>query len=686
MAHETDHVETKSEKLARIRANQNIVTISEDEVDSDSGLTMADRARLTATGLLFNFADEAIAGVKALSPDVTYDEALEEEREKLKSAQSKEGSLKYEVGGAIIPAVGTTIASVVGAPFTGGTSLAASVPLWARLLGLGAAQGFVMGAGSSEEEGLARVKDTPTSTITGMIANPAFAGLSIGVQKLAAPIIDSVRRSLTGKTGKKVEDELIRIIQDSKLDPEDVIMRIRNGEILPEMSEDAASWVAGFANKAGPGKTIIRDAIVGRKNKFINEVYESLQKDLAPDSKGGNIFKTFSDDADKLKKAESDAYTEIFDSASGQTFQQIDDTVLALANASRNSRNVINKFFDESGLSSPFKMVGKGKNTKLKLSRPLSLEEGELVKRAFMDLKDSAMRSGNKNKAKTMSGYEKTIKNVLDEVSPELQATRKNWAMIENSVKQYDLGKKVFGKNPEEFAVEFQKLVDAGDEDAIEALRSGAASSLKLKSQSTSATGTVTKLADAPMGINQKEREILEILYPGDKIEDIIVKVNQARGSIVASNKVFGGSPTGERIASGDRVGIGQTLADVGRVVASGGTDVLATAGIVTRLFGGKKPPFTNDQYKEIARLVVTEDADLLEAAITDQTKLDALLRVFRKAIDIVSGTQPRVTIAESGTEKIGDVIDPTLSGALSGIITTIKPSVAKKIQDAVVQ
>tara|TARA_R110000796_G_scaffold251268_1_gene382256 strand:+ start:423 stop:2483 length:2061 start_codon:yes stop_codon:yes gene_type:complete len=686
MAHETDHVETKSEKLARIRANQNIVTISEDEVDSESGLTMADRARLTATGLLFNFADEAIAGVKALSPDVTYDEALEEEREKLKSAQSKEGSLKYEVGGAIIPAVGTTIASVVGAPFTGGTSLAASVPLWARLLGLGAAQGFVMGAGSSEEEGLARVKDTPTSTITGMIANPAFAGLSIGVQKLAAPIIDSVRRSLTGKTGKKVEDELIRIIQDSKLDPEDVIMRIRNGEILPEMSEDAASWVAGFANKAGPGKTIIRDAIVGRKNKFINEVYESLQKDLAPDSKGGNIFKTFSDDADKLKKAESDAYTEIFDSASGQTFQQIDDTVLALANASRNSRNVINKFFDESGLSSPFKMVGKGKNTKLKLSRPLSLEEGELVKRAFMDLKDSAMRSGNKNKAKTMSGYEKTIKNVLDEVSPELQATRKNWAMIENSVKQYDLGKKVFGKNPEEFAVEFQKLVDAGDEDAIEALRSGAASSLKLKSQSTSATGTVTKLADAPMGINQKEREILEILYPGDKIEDIIVKVNQARGSIVASNKVFGGSPTGERIASGDRVGIGQTLADVGRVVASGGTDVLATAGIVTRLFGGKKPPFTNDQYKEIARLVVTEDADLLEAAITDQTKLDALLRAFRKAIDIVSGTQPRVTIAESGTEKIGDVIDPTLSGALSGIITTIKPSVAKKIQDAVVQ
>ena len=681
MAHEEGHVESASEKLDRLLAERGLEVLPQSEVDPESGLTMADRARLTATGLLFNFADEAIAGVKALSPDVTYDEALEEEREKLKSAQSKEGSLKYEVGGAIIPAVGTTIASAVGAPFTGGTSLAAVVPMWARLLGLGAAQGFVMGAGSSEEEGLARVKDTPTSTITGMIANPAFAGLSIGVQKLTAPIIDSVRRSLTGKTGKKVEDELIRIIQDSKLDPEDVIMRIRNGEILPEMSEDAASWVAGFANKAGPGKTIIRDAIVGRKNKFINEVYESLQKDLAPDSKGGNIFKTFSDDADKLKKAESDAYTEIYDAFAGQTFKEIDDAVLSLATASRNSRNVINKFFDESGLSSPFKTVRRGKKTKLQLNRSLSLKEGELVKQAFMDIKEGAKRAGNKNKAKTMKGYENQIKNVVDNISPELQATRKNWAMIENSVKQYDLGKKVFGQNPEEFAVEFQKLVNAGDEDAIEALRSGAASSLKLKSQSTSATGTVTKLADAPMGINQKEREILEILYPGDKIEDIIVKVNQARGSIVASNKVFGGSPSGERIASGDRVGIGQTLADVGRVVASGGTDVLATAGIVTRLFGGKKPPFTNDQYKEIARLVVTEDADILEAAITDQTKIDALLKAFRKAINIVSGTQPRVTMAESGTEKIGDVIDPTLSGALSGIINTIKPSTINKVK-----
>jgi hypothetical protein len=279
-----------------------------------------------------------------------------------------------------------------------------------------------------------------------------------------------------------------------------------------------------------------------------------------------------------------------------------------------------------------------------------------------------------------MRGYENQIKNVLDEISPELQATRQNWAIINNAVKKFDEGKKIFAKNPEEFAVEFNKLLDAGETDAIEALRTGAASALKMKSQSSSATGTISKLADMDLGINQKEREILEILYPGDKIEDIIVKINQARGSIVASNRTFGGSQTGERSGAASRVGAGQGLADVGRVLMSNGLDVGATASIVTRMFGGKKPQFTDDQFKKIAQLVISEDADLLESALTDQTALDAMYRSFRKAINVVSASQPRVQVATGATERIGDIYDPVASGALEALISTISPSAKEKI------
>ena len=39
-------------------------------------LTMMDRLRLAGQGLSFNWSDEAIAGIKALSPNITYEDAL----------------------------------------------------------------------------------------------------------------------------------------------------------------------------------------------------------------------------------------------------------------------------------------------------------------------------------------------------------------------------------------------------------------------------------------------------------------------------------------------------------------------------------------------------------------------------------------------------------------------------------
>ena len=680
--------ETTAEAKLRILEEMGLTVAGPEEIDQESGLTNADRARLAASGLLFDWADEAIAGVKALSPNVTYEDALADERAELKSARSKDGSLKYEIGGAVVPAVATTVASLVGAPFTAGGSLATSVPLWARLVGIGATQGLAIGTGGSEKQGLDRLTDAPTAVITGAIANPIFAGLSKLAQKAVAPVIDSVRRTLAGKSGKKVEDELLNLLSNSELSPEEFIARIRGGEILPEMSEDAAKFVAAFANKSGPGSSIIRDAIVGRKNKFINELYGSLQNDLAPDSQGGNIFKTFSDDAEKLLQAESKAYDVIWDSTAGQSFKEIDDVVLSLAVASRNSRNLINKKLDENGLKPIFEMVGKGRNAKLQLTRSLSLKEGELVKRAFMDAKIGA-KAKKPDKAKTMKVYENQIKEVVDNLSDELKTTRKSWAMIEDSVKQYEAGQMIFSAktNPEEFSIMFGRLLEAGNEDAIAALRAGAASALKLKSGGPQKLSMINKLADDPLtNMSKNEQQILQALYPGEKLDDIISKINLTSGAIKAEGNIFKGSPTAGREGAASRVGLGQTVADVGRVVASNGLDIGATANIVTRIFGGKKPPFTDEQFEQIAKLVVSEDSEVLRRAMTDDTQIDAIFQAFRKAISALGASQPRVTALTEVTEPIGNVVDPTISGALAGIVSTVSPETGRKIQAAAAQ
>ena len=671
-------VETDEELIASLSA---LESQQKQAAGEPEDLTMMDRLRLAGQGLSFNWSDEAIAGIKALSPNVTYEDALSQEREINKLARNKDGSLKYEIGGAFIP----TIAALALTPFTGGTSAAATAPTWGRLLAIGATQGLAIGTGSSEKEGLERLKDAPTATITGAVANPAFAKLSQGVQAAATPLIDYVKRTATGRVGKKVEDELIRILTESRLSIDEVIDRVSKGEIIPEMSAETARVVAGFATKSGVGSPIIRDAVVGRKNKFVEDLYQSLQKDLSPNTEADNIFATFANNSDKLKASESAAYDRIFDGAAGQTFKEIDDAVLSLALASRNSRNAINKFFDESGLPSPFKMVGKGKKAKLQLSRSLSLKEGELVKQAFMDLKEGATRAGNNNKARTMKGYENQIKEVVDNISPELQATRKNWALIEDSVKQFEVGQKIFSPktDPEEFAITFKQILDAGNEDAVAALRAGAASALKRKSKSSQRIGTVNKLADDTLsGITKNERDILEILYPGEKLEEIVAKINSASRSALAEGRMFTGiSQTAPILGAAERVGqVGQTVADVTRFVTSGGLDLGATTNIVTRLFGGKKPPFTDEQFEQIAKLVISEDPEVLRRALTDETQIDAALQVFRKAIDVLGASQPRVTALTKATESVGEVVDPVVSGALEGIVNRITPVTRQKV------
>ena len=330
-------------------------------------------------------------------------------------------------------------------------------------------------------------------------------------------------------------------------------------------------------------------------------------------------------------------------------------------------------------------MVGKGKNAKLQLTRSLSLKEGELVKRAFMDAKIGA-KAKKPDKAKTMKVYENQIKEVVDNLSDELKTTRKSWAMIEDSVKQYEAGQMIFSAktNPEEFSIMFGRLLEAGNEDAIAALRAGAASALKLKSGGPQKLSMINKLADDPLtNMSKNEQQILQALYPGEKLDDIITKINLTSGAIKAEGNIFKGSPTAGREGAANRVGLGQTVADIGRVVTSGGTDILATAGIVTRLFGGKKPPFTDEQFEQIAKLVVSEDSEVLRQALTDDAQVVRVLEIFRKAIDALGASQPRVTALTNVTESVGEDVDPVVSGALEGIINRITPDAKQKVIQA---
>ena len=116
-------------------------TESNDNIDEETGLSWAEVGRLVSQGASLGFSDEIIGVIKgAINSGVDIKDAIEQERVKLKTAQAKPGSLKYEIGGAVVP-------GLLAAPFTAGGSMAPSL-LRAGAIGVG--EGLVYGMGTGE--------------------------------------------------------------------------------------------------------------------------------------------------------------------------------------------------------------------------------------------------------------------------------------------------------------------------------------------------------------------------------------------------------------------------------------------------------------------------------------------------------------------------------------------------------
>ena len=681
----TEAEKEKQRIIASMQKSAGVTTsttnASTEEIDEE-GLTITEKAKLVAQGLLFNFSDEAIAGAKSVFGDKTYDEYVKEERNDLALSREKAPleSLGYEMAGAVLPAVAA-------APFTAGTSIPAILGRIAvtgtgktalKMAGYGAAQGTLASVGSQDEVGFGNtLLAAGTSAAVSPALQKTFQFFGTGIKKLA---VDPILQKLQGASGKKVEDELIRIITDSKLNPEDVITSIKNGKIIPEMSPQANEIVRVIVNQMSPATPIIEQALQDRKGKFIVDVFNNLQKDLAPNVQGNvtakstNIFKDFSDNTDKLKQQKWETYQEIWKREGGKyvseatpdvkTYENIGKGITDLVGLSKDNGKIINDFFDRKGLPAILEMTKEGA---WKLNRNPTLYEGEKVKQAFMNA-SSRLDGKGKGDLEVFIGLEKAMKNILDDTSGELKNVRKNWAEIEGSIKQFEFGRSLLSPktDPEEFQMYFSKILKGGNQLEIDALRQGVAQNLKKRlGQSIGRrSSTITSLADDPLELDlvQNERKILEILYegmPNDKIESVLKNVDLATGSIKAVAKIIGGSQTGKAVAGAKRIGKVNFGVNVFRFLNSSGTDIDAGRNLLSAL-GGDGNKLNDEQMIQVGKLLISQDAGLIQKALTDQTarnnvidKLNKITGGFGIELGLSKGA---AILSEKATSNVIDI------------------------------
>ena len=229
-----------------------------------------------------NFSDEFFAMIRSIGTE-TYDEAITDERDKLKKAQGKDGSLKYEIGGAMLP--------LAFAPFTGGATIAPTIARYAigtggKLATQGAVQGATSAVGRQEGNIVDRITDNKTdiavSATGGALLNPLVQKVGgkvvEGITKLAEPLIRKIRSQLA----KPIEDELARIARTSGKTIDEIIEEISQGKTISELRETTAAEVRGFYSKAqDETKSTIADSLISRKESGVIDVFSTLQKDLS---------------------------------------------------------------------------------------------------------------------------------------------------------------------------------------------------------------------------------------------------------------------------------------------------------------------------------------------------------------------------------------------------------------------
>ena len=196
------------------------------------------------------------------------------------------------------------------------------------------------------------------------------------------------------------------------------------------------------------------------------------------------------------------------------------------------------------------------------------------------------------------------------------------------------MAKKIFSKSADDAEVFFEELVSTGNAETLEAFRQGVVASVRNKTSTSS--GAPTTFVNRLNDLNVKERRIIETLYPGEKIEELLKKVDLASGSNISKGRILGGSPTAITDAGTKRVGTGAIAANMAEFVANPG--MFSAFRLARNLMGEKSKELSQEQLTDVAKLIMAEDPAVIRDALGNKEALEALTRRLIKAGQLVTG------------------------------------------------
>jgi len=599
------------------------------------------RIRTASQGLFLGFADEMEARAKSLTTGRPYEEVLNEIRGSVKAYQeARPGeAMAYEVGGAALPA----LASIAAAPFTGGASTAAVAPSLLRMGAMGGLQGATYAFGTGEGGAMDRLSRVPGGAAAGAIGGAVGGAAVRGAGGALTALTDSARRLIGQRGSSVVENEIQRLAQQTKQTADEIADDLISGRIMAE-NKSVRQAVRALKTSGGQASRILEEGIEGRPAQTRTEALSEIRKYLS-DVGEPSALQAQRRSEDVARQAERQAYSPI------ENVPAPDDVVSALADTLRRvpsaSKEVEIALRAQTGQAPFYKILEDGS---VEFTRTPTLMEAERVRRAVGNRATALYKESMGGAGEAVAGAQGALRESLDVSAPALAAARAQAAATRTQRDTFKAGQTALTGDVNERLMEFSALTSPED---IRAYRAGLMAALEARATTGSRQSLIRNLTDP----EAKEGKLLLQVFPEDQLADVLYRLETAKAAQETASRVLGGSDTAATLAESARRGLGLSASDVAGALSGSPDAIINVAQKVVGRFGRD---LTDAERARVARILVSQDADLVRRAISDEGGMAALQRrVEQLAVAATRGAQRGAAVgaAEPGAEVSGGVM-----------------------------
>ena len=603
-----------------------------------------ERMRMLAQGTTLGGADEAEAAAIATATGRPYEDVLNELRGRLKAYQEARPieSFLYEAGGAAIPAVGAALL----APFTGGASTAAVAPTLGRLAGMAALEGGAYAFGTGEGGFAERASRVPGGAVTGAIGGTVAGAATRAAGGAINALTDATRRIVGGRGSSVVENEIQRLAQQTGKTADEIADDILNGRILAE-NETIKAAVRAYRAGGGEASTVISQAMLPRPAQTRTQAMDEMRKYLS-DVGAPSAVQAQRTSEEAAKVAERAAYAPF---KTVDAPEDVSREVLSALEVVPEAITEVNKMFR--GLVAVTPSASGVGPANVTFTRPITLDEAERVRRAVSNAASSEYRGGFGGAGEAFSEVEQRLRGLLDVASPELGAARATAAGVRAQRDAFESGQTALAGDVNETLFNFSKITDP---QKVEAYRAGLMAALEARAATGSRQSMIRNLANE----ETKEGKILRAVMPQDTLDDVLRRLETARASQVTTDYVLGGSPTSDTMMEAARRGSGLSFSDVTGVL-SGSPDAMIS--VASNLAARFTRDLTDAERARVARILVSQDPDLVRRAISDEGAMAALQQRVQQLTagaargagraGAVTGAEPGATLSQQTTRGL---------------------------------